>query len=297
MSRAADNTLQRSTMLIRCLTPLGESRGTGFMFSFESDDGYATPLLITNKHVVNGATEIRLKITLSDTSDNNKPIGIADYCFSKGWEHLWIPHPDPDVDLGGLSIASMLSDLESRGLGGYGNMFSVKEIITQDERSKLSVVEDIQMIGYPTGLSDTKHNLPLTRRGITASDPSVPYEGRRETLIDCACFPGSSGSPVVLKGGVSVDSKDGNLVMTKRASKLIGILYAGPVHVASGEIRIRNVPTSQIPYSETKMMINLGYIIHADRILELEDLVPNGAEGRVDFSLKVTDFEGRPLRQ
>jgi len=57
------------------------------------------------------------------------------------------------------------------------------------------------MIGYPNGLWDHVNNLPLIRRGITASHPGVDYQiegqnGPGVTVIDMACFPDSSGSPV-----------------------------------------------------------------------------------------------------
>lgn len=99
MSRATDNILQRTTMLIRCTTPYGKNSGTGFMFSFLTGDGDLTPLLVTNKHVMEGAQEVRIRVTLSDGENFDSPIGIADYCLSTGWERLWRGHPDPDVDL------------------------------------------------------------------------------------------------------------------------------------------------------------------------------------------------------
>jgi hypothetical protein len=74
-----------------------------------------------------------------------------------------------------------------------------KEIIpTAEQLEGLAALEDIVMVGYPIGLWDKVNNMPIIRRGITATHPKLPYNGREEFMIDAACFPGSSGSPVVL---------------------------------------------------------------------------------------------------
>jgi len=44
------------------------------------------------------------------------------------------------------------------------------------------------MIGYPSGLWDTKNNLPIVRKGITATTPYFDYNGKREFLVDIAAF-------------------------------------------------------------------------------------------------------------
>ena len=64
--------------------------------------------------------------------------------------------------------------------------------------AKLNAVEEIMMIGYPNGLWDAKNNLPIVRRGITGTPAFVDYNDKPEFVIDAACFPGSSGSPVFI---------------------------------------------------------------------------------------------------
>src|SRR3954471_785314 len=85
---------------------------------------------------------------------------------------------------------------------GQGFIRSIDpSIIPSDAQlQELSAVEEILMIGYPNGLWDAVNNYPLIRRGVTASHPAVDFDvnGVPTTVIDAACFPGSSGSPVVL---------------------------------------------------------------------------------------------------
>ena len=47
---------------------------------------------------------------------------------------------------------------------------------------------------------------------------------------------------------------------------LLGILYAGPQIVASGEIKVVDVPAVQKEYVTTNMMLNLGIIIKAEKL-------------------------------
>jgi hypothetical protein len=61
-------------------------------------------------------------------------------------------------------------------------------------------------------------------------------------MVDLACFPGSSGSPVFLFNIGSFPHRAGGFVIGNRI-KLLGILYAGPQFTAEGEIKVVNVPT------------------------------------------------------
>ena len=71
-------------------------------------------------------------------------------------------------------------------------------IYSNTQLESLMAVEDVIMVGYPIGLADDIHNLPLIRSGITASHPAIDFRCKPEGVVDMACFPGSSGSPVFL---------------------------------------------------------------------------------------------------
>src|SRR5687767_4257067 len=103
-------------------------------------------------------------------------------------------------------------------------------------------LESITMVGYPNGLWDQANNLPIFRRGVLATDYKRDWNGRKEFLIDAACFPGSSGSPVMLFDVGSYHNRQGMHVGGSRI-KLLGVLYAGPQHTVKGEVKIVHVPT------------------------------------------------------
>jgi len=53
---------------------------------------------------------------------------------------------------------------------------------------------------------------------------------------------------------------------------LLGVLYAGPQYTVEGEIKIIDVPVSQKAIVFSTVPNNLGLILKAERILELEEL-------------------------
>lgn len=265
------NKLSSTTILIEAMSATSTSRGTGFMFAFMKSPESAIPLLITNKHVLDGADQLRLRFSTSSPGDATKRTGVAEYVLLSGLNNFIVRHPDQDVDLAAVMIAPILSDLEQRGLNGFGVMFAENDIITDEELQNTPIAEEILMIGYPTGLSDYKHNLPIVRKGIIASDPRIPFDGKDHFLIDCACFPGSSGSPVVTKEQNFFKNAQGNLVMGSKRSALMGILWGGPTYNSEGEIIVRDIPTVATPIAQVRQMINLGFVVNAARILDLKN--------------------------
>ena len=131
-------------------------------------------------------------------------------------------------------------------------------------------IEEIIMIGYPNGLWDETHNKPIIRKGITASHPKFNYNGKKEFLIDAACFPGSSGSPVFILCEGAFTTKSGGLYGGTKFF-LLGTLYAGPQHTVTGQIVV--TPINNLPTIYTSIPNNLGFVIKSERILELEALI------------------------
>jgi hypothetical protein len=92
-------------------------------------------------------------------------------------------------------------------------------------------------------------------------------------VIDCACFPGSSGSPVLIfdQGGY-FDAK-GTMHVGGSRIILLGALYAGPQHHAEGEIKIINTPLSQVPITLSKIPNNLGFVVKSQKIHDFRSLL------------------------
>ena len=134
-------------------------------------------------------------------------------------------------------------------------------------------------LGLPTtARALTGHNLPLVRSGIAATHPAVDYRGRRQGVVDMACFPGSSGSPVFLYDLVVYFDKPRGIMKTGSRQALLGVLFAAPHHTREGTIVIRDIPTvatKRVPVPITSSMIHLGYYVKASEVVRLAEHVRN----------------------
>ena len=93
------------------------------------------------------------------------------------------------------------------------------------------------MIGYPRGIYDEANNLPIVRRGITATSMGRDYNSKPEFMIDMACFPGSSGSPVFMDKTGYVDRKTQGHMIDAHRFYFLAIFYAGPLITNQGAIK------------------------------------------------------------
>ena len=185
-----------------------------------------------------------------------------------------------------MPFQPLVLSAQQRGKNLYTKQFRVEDVLTDEKMADLTAVENILMIGYPNALWDESNNMPLLRRGVTSSHPGLDFCGKPEFVIDCACFPGSSGSPVVLFNNGSYVSKNGDITVGGGRFALLGVLHAGPQMTAEGRIVIGPpVQTGTTPVSQTNVMINLGYVIKAREILALgeymKDLLVKHEQGAV----------------
>ena len=245
--------------------------GTGFFFKCLDEAEQHVPVIATNKHVIANAIEGRFHLTLR-ANDGSPLTGQHIKIGLDNFEQRWIAHPDPNVDLCVLPINPLLKEADATGRHFFFITLDKSLIPTQQELEELGALEDVIMIGYPNGIWDAINNMPIVRRGVTATHPNINYEGRSEFMIDAACFPGSSGSPVLLYNQGSWATREGGLVAGTRV-KLLGLLYAGPQHTAEGEVRIVNVPTQQRTIALSTIPNNLGLVIKSSRLLEMDDVL------------------------
>lgn len=245
------------------------STGTGFFFIF-SIKNKEIPVIVTNKHVVRNSVKGNFRLSVADTNGNwikNNYIDIS----CENFEKIWIMHPDEDIDLCIMPIAPLLQEAQKIGKNIYFKALNKSIIPSFEQIEKLTAIEDIIMIGYPNGLWDSYNNMPIVRRGVTATNVKLNYNNKKEFLIDIAAFPGSSGSPVFIYNQGSYPMEDGIAVGNRLI--LLGVLYAGTQMSVDGNIEIIEVPTANIPIAKSKIPNNIGIIIKIEKLLDFESVL------------------------
>ena len=258
-----DEQLIRTTTRIVAIGKDGISTGTGFFYQFVIDNKNI-PVIVTNKHVLEGSSVIELN--LSCFEDESKTIKRSFPIV----DQLIINHPDPQVDLCLIKIAPLLNSLGNTQLKIV--FLREENIITNSYiEDNVSNIEDITIVGYPDGIIDEFNNLPIVRKGITATSIKYDFNSKKEFLIDSAIYGGSSGSPVFIFNQGSYSIK--NTLCAGDRLFLIGIVYAVAQHRADGSLKIRQAPTNSMLYPETYIPNNLGVVIKAIRLLDFNQII------------------------
>lgn len=257
--------ISKSTVRIECdVVGGGTSVGTGFWFAFAESEESGLPLLVTNKHVIENAATIRVRLNVSSQARPE----LKFYDLTINQPSFFIQHPDPNIDICALPVIDFLYDLDSQGIKVDNFFFNDRHFLNQQF---VTPVEEVFMAGYPNGLWDSTNNRPIIRKGITASSLLENWQGRPEFMIDMACFGGSSGSPVFIMNEGSFTTSSGWAVGNRFI--FLGLLYAGPTISANGSIDIVDVPTVATPVVSTTVMMNLGMVIKADQLNGLRPLL------------------------
>jgi hypothetical protein len=243
------------------------SFGTGFYYRTAVGANHVQTL-VTNKHVIRGADSVRIwcHIAKGETAEPSGEVVHINISLAAGGV---VMHPEPDVDLCCISMAGFNDFSRLTGKRVFSITLESSLIPSDDEWKAFDALEEVVMIGCPNGLYDQSNGLPIFRRGITASHPSFHYNDRQELVIDAACFPGSSGSPVLLFNQMGYFDKATNSHQLGGIRvKLLGVLYAGPTIDSEGRIVVATDP--KISFSS---MMHLGMVIRSSRLLELDELI------------------------
>ncbi len=258
-----------STVKIICLREDGVQdgrTGTGFFMDFAVKGSERVPAIVTNKHVVKDAYQVRIFFHVTE-SDRPYPSGKVVFHDINATSDAIFEHPDPNVDLCAIPIASIRTLAREAKTPIFTASVSLEIIPEEKEWQDFDAIEDVTMIGYPDGIADDKNNLPLVRRGITATPLGKAYNGEQEFMVDMACFPGASGSPVFLYDRGSYFDRKTNSIVIGNRFHLLGILYVG--RQISNRVQRGFTPLDGI---NVPTMMHLGNVIKATqlRILDAE---------------------------
>lgn len=239
--------------------------GTSFFYdaclSTPAESPRRTPVLVTNKHVIRGAT--RGIIRLFRKAETGEP--LLGSCVNLSFtEQDFVGHPDPDVDVAACLLGPAANSLKAAGTPVVIHLVGRDLLPSKEVLDELDVVEPVTFVGYPNALYDSTNLTPIVRRGTTATPIQLDYCGTPQFLIDASIFPGSSGSPVFLFYEGAFRAEGGWAAGTRLL--FLGIVAA--VHQQAGTGRI---VTSASPTIQFDQMIDLGLVFKSAAIEETID--------------------------
>jgi len=249
------------------------SLGTGFIYGFCKKENSHCAFLVTNRNVVENAEECELIFHLanedgSPSLNNTTCVVLGD--FSK----QCIYHPNTSIDLAIFNISQLINEYQSKGFKIFYSCLDSSLIPSSKDIEYFSTVEDIIMIGYPNGLRDNINNFPIIRKGITATPYFVNFNGEQKFLGDIACYPGSSGSPVIILQEGFAKDRYGN-VKIGMGSKVFLLGINSSVYLNSVTGNIVEATDSETNKLKTHIEIpnNLAIIIKSENLLDFEVIV------------------------
>ena len=198
----ASNQFLFTTVKIKGKTKEGPVEGTGFFYAFNSS-GNDKPFnaLVTCRHVLKDMTEVNLLMHFATygQTDNNITNLNADWMKIINFKESLVYHPDENVDLCGIPLDLLKVERGTNGLPSPIIMTIPDTMAFPEEKLlELTPIEEVFIIGFPSGLTDHKTGLPIIRKGITAFHPGIDFNGKSYGLLDITAYPGSSGSPVLI---------------------------------------------------------------------------------------------------
>ena len=246
----------------------GVETGSGTGFFWGISEGLAHEMLVaTNKHVLEGADQVRLTCHTADVASPDRPSGrFADITCNIYPDGIFY-HPDPSVDLCAFGFSALSEQADAIGHTLF--IRSLGAHLVPPDWQCFQAIEEVLMIGCPNGLLDHVNVTPIARRGITATPLSQRFNGAEEFLVDMACFPGSSGSPIMIYDrGRMCDPAAGTVQPRPSQLYFVGILYSGPVIDIEGKLVLDEDEAVTV-----ESMMHLGQAIRSTEMLKIDEVL------------------------
>jgi len=200
---------------------------TGFFFK-DIERGN-TPYLITNRHVAiderKGYYADSFKIEIHSSTEITRQVRVIQIpLYDDEHRPIWLEFPRLEemyVDIIAINLQNYCQDGDYNYYWDKNDYPSHSQIISQEHL--------IRVIGYPFGIHDIIHKLPITRHATIASPYTVAYRDKPYFIIDVNLHPGMSGSPVIIPNSGIRPGKD-----KFKMHPLLGVLSAGDPNLELG---------------------------------------------------------------
>jgi hypothetical protein len=226
------------------------------------DDAVAIPLLISNKHVLMDAAQLRLDFLLAKPDNSEPQLGMVHHhvCVGDSATDVY-GHPDPVVDVAVKPLADSIItmiDIKQRPFLATLNWWHLP---TANTVEKLDALEELVFVGYPNGWADPVHHTPIMRNAITATPIALPFGGEPTFLLDGSVFSGSSGSPVFILNWGTWTGPEG--LMLGDRIHLVGVV--GKTLIRESDLPLQ---VATAPFVKLSQEINLGVAYSYRAIIE-----------------------------
>jgi S1-C subfamily serine protease len=181
---------------------------------------------VTNRHVVRDeakglkpdALRVRLHVDAKDLTKNvDREIPL--YVTGRTRWHVHPNYAKNPIDVAVVQLDQAVT------AGTYLKALNASNFLP--DRFLINPGEDLMVIGFPRGLSDSKHNLPLVRDALVSSAYGVDFEQAPMFLVDANLHPGMSGSPVLTKPKNLWPDREGNTnVLSGSPTYFLGVFSA-----------------------------------------------------------------------
>jgi S1-C subfamily serine protease len=188
----------------RVTTMLGEqvlTNATGFFF--ERD---AALYAVTSRHVVfDEPTEHRpdrIEIELHVDPENLGETVQFSIPLYRAGKSVWREGLD---SAGAVDVVALLLDRAALPARLQYRAFTPQHLLR-----KLDLVEmgaPVLIVGFPLGVHDTLHRLPVARQAVVASSFGIRFQGKGYFLTDARLHRGTSGAPVVARKAARNDGR------------------------------------------------------------------------------------------
>ncbi len=194
------------TLILQIQNGQAVGSATGFFYS-KANNIY----LVTNRHVVlDDDKKLRpeaLRIRLhSNRDDLTKNVDFDIPLYAEGVPK-WHVHPNYNAK----KIDIAVIEIDQKKLKPEYFFLALNAGHFVPEEYDISSGEDVMIVGYPRGFSDSIHNLPVIRKAMIASAYGIHFQGNPFFLVDANLHPGMSGSPVVTATWTVRPNKKGEL--------------------------------------------------------------------------------------
>lgn len=203
--------------------------GSGFFYECSDKIHYITSRhLIIEENKGHRPNIIMLNLHMDFNMTTQKIVSID--LYDSNQHPVWREHPDYGKAVDIVAIPISEDELNGCKIIPLSKEWQVPDGMTLD------LGQDLMVVGFPGGLSDAVHNLPLARNASLASYYRFHFNGMPCMLVDSRLHPGTSGSPVFTKPVFNARRPDGSSTTYSRGKTyLIGIHSEGAHMHSRGE--------------------------------------------------------------